>query len=223
MREKIRETIVLASGINGTELIRTMARFGQNTLRSSVMGAAELAEYSLMRSGVICDKEYISGDNAASLLMHIMEDISYYSIVSYADAVNLYDTLYSLREQIVQNEHEQMRRLLIKEDAAFDDANEALFEAYERYMDNLDGSNQTDEIGLIRFAIENARPFEADIKLVNERMVSPLARALAKRLIGEKLTETDIASLYGLEKGKLSINAMTCSYGAMNEARDIML
>ena len=48
----MKEKIILAPGANGSELFRSLARFGVNTIGLRVMSSVELAKYALMKSGI---------------------------------------------------------------------------------------------------------------------------------------------------------------------------
>lgn len=52
------ERIITVSGINGTELLRSLAAHGINTLGLRIMSPAELARTALMRSGISCGETF---------------------------------------------------------------------------------------------------------------------------------------------------------------------
>lgn len=56
----MREQVILAPGAGGTELMRTLARFGVNTLGLRVMSAPELAKTALTRAGVSLTEGFLT-------------------------------------------------------------------------------------------------------------------------------------------------------------------
>ena len=48
----MKEKIILAPGLNGNELMRSLALHGVNCIGMRICGAAELARLALMRSGI---------------------------------------------------------------------------------------------------------------------------------------------------------------------------
>ena len=54
------ERILFIPGTSPTELLRTLASHGVNTLGLRVMGATEFARMALMRSGVAVPQEYLA-------------------------------------------------------------------------------------------------------------------------------------------------------------------
>ena len=47
----MKETILLAPGVNGTELLRTLAKNGKNALGMRVLNGVQLAQEGLIRPG----------------------------------------------------------------------------------------------------------------------------------------------------------------------------
>lgn len=56
----MREKIILASGINGDELLRSLASNGVNCFNVRIMNAVGLARYALMKAGVSITAPFVS-------------------------------------------------------------------------------------------------------------------------------------------------------------------
>ena len=54
------ETIILAPGAGSSELLRTLAKFGKNTLGLRVLSRVELAKYALMKNGISITEEFLT-------------------------------------------------------------------------------------------------------------------------------------------------------------------
>ena len=66
----MKEKIILAPGANGTELLRSLAKFGVNTLGVRIMSSVELAKFALMKSGISITEEFLTRKEAPSVIFH---------------------------------------------------------------------------------------------------------------------------------------------------------
>ena len=216
----MKERILLAPFVSGTELMRTLARFGKPSFCLRIMGETELAETALMKCGKAADRGLVSSGKAESILYGIIKQVPYYANASFSDAVNLLNTLTELRGLIAADESGTMRDRL--SDGEFPEADAALFEVYEKYMSALDAEGLYDTVGYLRYALENAAPADAEIMLLEEYPASELGKALADKLAGGKAETVTLAGLFGVGEKPLGECRVVRSYGSMNEARDIL-
>lgn len=56
----MKERIILAPGVDNTELIKNLATHGFNCFNLRICGAGELASIALMRSGVTISEGFVS-------------------------------------------------------------------------------------------------------------------------------------------------------------------
>ena len=59
------ERIVLASGLNGTELLRSLALRGKKNMGLRIVSSTELAKTALMKSGISITESFLSGKDEA--------------------------------------------------------------------------------------------------------------------------------------------------------------
>ena len=55
----ITQKIILSSSINGSEMLKTLARFNENTIGVSYMNTLQLAEYLLEKAGIFYTENFI--------------------------------------------------------------------------------------------------------------------------------------------------------------------
>ena len=66
----MKEKIILAPGARASELLRTLARFGVNTLGLRIVNGIELSKIALMKSGVSVTEKFLpAGDEAAVIIL----------------------------------------------------------------------------------------------------------------------------------------------------------
>ena len=131
----MRECIILAPGANGTELIRSMAKYGRNSLGMRIMSPTELAKYALMKSGVALTREFLPAAEEASVIYAFLKTIPYFNAASFADAEQLAIALRTLRGMVTKNEKDSIQAGL--SDGEFPEKNEAIFQVYLKYIENL--------------------------------------------------------------------------------------
>ena len=214
----MQERILLAP--NGTELLRTLARHGFSTLGLRIMSPAELAAFMLMRSGVPLPSEIAAHDTEANLIYRFLTEIPYFQSASYRDALNLADTLRTLRFQISGNERDSIVNGL--QNSPFTEKNQALLAVYDRYLAALQNNALIDTVGMIRFAIAHARPLTADCLVLREYPLAPLERTLIETASDGHYKRIALRELLGKKEVPLAMPRITEAYGAVNEAEAVI-
>ncbi len=215
------ERIVLAPGISESELLRTLAAHGVGTMGLRVMGAAELARTALMRSGIFTTGEFLPRNKEAALIDTFIRQTSYFSSASFADSENMASALFSLRSLIPENEADVIHARFAE--GEFPEKNKAIAECYDKFMAALRERGLFDTIGLIRKAIAESRPVDAEILVLNEFPLSPLEKALCGHVSGKKYRSVPATELFGTaEKQDIRNIKYLESYGAANEVEDIL-
>ena len=79
----MKEKIIIAPGLNGNELMRSLALHGVNCIGMRICGAAELARLALMRSGVSISENFISAKEEAAIAADAINGESYFGKTSY--------------------------------------------------------------------------------------------------------------------------------------------
>ena len=216
----MRETLLFAPGASGAELLRSLAGSGVNTIGYRIVGAAELARIALMKSGIAVTDRFLPRKEEPAVIDSFLRGIPYFSSASYADSESLAASLYTLRALIPVNEEAVLREKL--PEGEFPEKNGAILEAYGQYRKTLEETGGIDTVGLIRKALEEAEPLDADILTLKEYPLAPLERKLAEKLSGGKVTETSLIRLFRAEPKPLRNVRFTECYGASNEVRDII-
>ncbi len=216
----MREKIILAPGASPTELLRTLARFGADAIGLRVCGAAELARAALMRSGICVSDAFLPSLEEPSLIFSFLKEVPYFRSASYADAQALASALSTARRLIAGDESAQFEAILQK--GEFTDKNEALIDVYKRYMHACEEKGRIDGIALVRKAIRDSEPFDAEFLHLKEFPLAPLEKALLDHVSGGKCRETNLPQLLDKTIKPADFCGITAAYGAINEAEDIL-
>ena len=216
----MKEIFVLVSGVSGSELIRTLAKFGRNTLAVRVMSPAEMSRFALMRSGTPMKEQFLTRREEPAVLYSIMKDVPYFASASYMDAENLAKALHIIRGLIPQKEEENVESCL--RDGEFPEKNQAIAGIYRRYRELCREQNRLDTESLIRRAAETAEPLGGELVTLKEYPLTPLEQTLADRLSGSQTRELSLRELLNLEEKPVSGLRFTGAYGASNEVESIL-
>ena len=215
------ERIILAPGASGSELLRTLAKHGVNTIGCRVVSSVELARIALMRSGITMTEEFLAKKEEPSVIFSFLSDIAYFKAPSFADAESLAKALTIARSLITSDEKAELSNKLCA--GEFTDKNAAIIEVYDKYMAKCDEDCRIDSIGLVRKAIGEADPLtKADFKVLKEYPLMPLERALIDAVSGGAFEETSLIDLCSKDPKALTDVSMTEGYGRINEVEDIL-
>lgn len=215
------EKIYLIPNINSTEYLRTMARFGKNTMGIRIMNAPQLAEYSLMRSCNPVFEKVISFDEQVAIIASLKTHIEYFASSSYTDAGNIASSLNSLRSLVSSSEEATITRILSQ--GEFPEKNKALLELYISYLNYCKGNNLIDSIGLVRKAVERKEEISDALKGVEIFGSADELSALELELLNS-ISENpkEIPELKSEnDKGENSV-IFASAYGAINEVESIL-
>ncbi len=216
----MKETIIFAPGSNGTELLRTLARFGKNTLGIRILNSTALSKIAIMRSGIALKETFLTRREEPSLYNSILNKIPYFAASSYSDCEQIAAALFSMRMLIPEDEEEIVSEKL--SGGEFTKKNHALKEAYSRYLRALEKDDYIDTIGLIRKAASEADPMNAEFIILKEYPLSPLNQKLLDVLSGGNYQEINLVDLFETEERAIPDIRMTDAYGASNEIEDVL-
>lgn len=217
----MRERIILAPGLNGTELTRSLALHDVNCIGLRICGMAELARLALMRSGISIKEDFVSAREESAVVAEAVSGDSYFGKTSYSDVQEITAALRRIRSLIASgDEAGEMVRILSQ--GIFEEKNAALLRVYQKYMDILAQRKAVDAVGLVRRAIEESREIDAEFITLREYPLNPLGKSLLEHLSGDKVTEADLYTLFGIQEGGLHIGSMKKCYGAPNEVETIL-
>ncbi|MBQ1908115.1 MAG: PD-(D/E)XK nuclease family protein [Firmicutes bacterium] len=201
------ERFILAPGASGTELLRSLARHGVNTMGLRVLGAPELARTALMRSGITITERFLTSREEPSVIYSFLDGIGYFSPPSFSVAQDLAGALRTLRQLAAGDEEKDVEEALSM--GEFPEKNGALLEVFTRYAEVLKSEGRIDALGVVRKALAEASPLcgspasnGTELLCLKEFPLSPLERALAERLSGGSLKTIGLSELYGAGSGK---------------------
>lgn len=212
----MRNKFILAPSLNGSELLRTLARKGKNTLALRIMSSAELAEYALMYCGKPAGKRIISFDESVSLIQSASDETDYFGSGGYEDSALLAEAVNSVRMLADSDEEKTLEETLHK--GAFTEKNTAVLNVYRSYMALLEKNDCTDSIGLIRLAVEENAVIDGDFFCLAEFPLTPLEKKLLDTVSGGNYSKTSVTDLAGADNTPLRADRFFRAYGASNEA-----
>ena len=217
----MRETFILAPGANSSELLRTLAKHGVNTIGCRVVSPVELARIALMRSGISMTEEFLTRKEEPSVIFSFLGEIGYFKAPSFADAESLAKALTTARSLVVSNEETTLKERLSA--GEFADKNAAILEVYDRYMKKCNEDNRIDSISMIRKATEEAELLStSEFKVLMEYPLMPIDIALIEAASGGKYEEASLSELCGKEIKTPNDITITEGYGRINEVEDII-
>ena len=217
----MKETIILSDNLNVAELRRSLAKAGINTFGLRVFGGFNLAMDALFRSGIVVNKKILQSIEQFSIIYSFLNEIEYFSNASYNDAINLTMAIHTMRHCIVEgNVLDQITEKL--NSGEFIKKNEAIIEAFTRYENFLYQFDATDGDEIIRYAVENAKPIDAEFLVINEFKISPLEKKLIEVVSGGNYKTVSIFDLYKVKKAEVKDADVFKAYGSINEAQEIL-
>ena len=217
----MKEKIILAPGLNGSELMRSLALHGIKCIGMRICGAAELARLALMRSGISIAEEFVSAKEEAAIAAEAINGEPYFGNTSYSDIQEIAAAIRRMRNLIADEDEEQfLKEILLS--GIFKEKNEALLHVYKRYMELLEEKKAVDAAALIRRAASESKTVHADFMTLKEYPLNPLEKKMLERVSGGAITEVSMQELFGKENRPLQIEAIRNCYGAPNEAEAIL-
>ncbi len=217
----MKEKIILAPGLNGNELMRSLALHGINCIGLRICGAAELARLALMRSGISIAENFVSAKEEAAIAADAVNGEPYFGKTSYSDIQEIAAAIRRMRSLIADEDEE--RSIQDKLPAGiFKEKNEALLHVYQRYMALLKSRKAVDAETLIRKAATECKAINADFMTLREYPLNPLENKLLRRVSGGTVAETSLQELFEKESQPLQLAAIRNCYGAPNEVETIL-
>lgn len=238
----MKETIILAPGASGSELLRTLAKFGRNTMGYRVFSRVELAKYALMKSGISITEEFLTAKEEASVIYSFLNEIDYFKAASFTDAESLASAMTTMRLLIPEDEASELDGRLVS--GEFPEKNAAILEVYERYIAKCNEEGRIDSVGIVRRAIDEADAItEADFFTLSEYPLTPLDDTLIAAISGDTFREISLVELCGRgehDNEKAGLADASCTegsgkgkapsaditftngYGRINEVKDII-
>ena len=217
----MKEKIILAPGLNGNELMRSLALHGVNCIGMRICGAAELARLALMRSGISISEDFVSAKEEAAIAADAIGGESYFGKASYSDIQEIAAAIRRMRSLIADEDEEQSVQDKLPM-GIFKEKNVALLYVYQRYMALLESRKAVDAATLIRKAATESKAINADFMTLREYPLNPLENKLLNRVSDGAVTETSLQELFGKESRPLQLEAIRNCYGAPNEVETIL-
>ena len=217
----MKERIILAPGLNGAELIKSLALHGVNCIGLRICGAAELARLALMRSGIPITGDFVSVREEAGIVAGAVAGETYFGKASFSDIQEISLALRRMRSLVAgEDEAQELERILSQ--GTFREKNTALLSVYRKYKKILSERKASDAVTLIRKAAMESKVIKADFFYLREYPLNPLEKALLDRISEGTAGETGIRELFGVKEVPLHIESIRNCYGAPNEAESIL-
>ena len=217
----MRERIILAPGLNGTELTRSLALHGVNSIGLRICNAAELARLALMRSGISIAEDFVSAREETAIAAEAAAGEPYFGRTSYSDIQEIASAIRRMRCLAASADEEgELERALPA--GIFKEKNAALMNVYRRYMAILRQKNALDAVSLIRKAAAEARVISAEFMTLSEYPLTPVEKVLLNKVSGGAVRETCIRELFGIRERSIHIESFKNCYGAPNEVETIL-
>ncbi len=217
----MRERIILTPGAMGIELEKSLAMHGVNSFNLRICSAVELARMSLMRSGVAIPGDFVSRREETALVAEAAMDVEYFKTASYSDMKDLAGAIRSMRSLVAEKDEEELIADIMSR-GEFTDKNAAIVSVYQKYIKLLKERKLTDSVFVIRKALSESVPFDADFLYLTEYPLNPLEKALLTKLSGGKARETSLTELFEIEGAGVKIDSFKDCYGASNEVEAII-
>ena len=184
---KITETILFAPGARGSELIKSLALYGVDSVGVRVCGGVELAKRSLLSAGVCLEGEFIDRRHETALVSEALDNIEndYFGKVSYKGITELADTLRKMRSLVAGSDEEKELEGRLLDNSTFPGKNQALFSLYKSYMKLIRERGLLDSVSLMRKAISEGQCVGAEIICLEEYPLYPIEKELHRIAKGE--------------------------------------
>lgn len=215
----MKEKIIFAPGCNETELVRTLAKFGKNTLGLRIVNSVELSRMALLASGLTLKQTFVTRKQEAPLVDSFIRTVDYFKNSTFSDSQNMSNVLFSMRSLIVENEKAVLHSQLLQ--GEFKEKNQAIIDVYDKYCKKLTDLKCIDTIALIRSAIEKAKPIFAQFSVLSEYPLSPIETELLRIVSDNNYRTTSISEMCGQESVR-SQQKITEAYGISNEVSNIL-
>lgn len=217
----MKERIILAPGLNGNEITRSLALHGVKCIGLRICGAAELARLALMRSGISIAEDFVSLKEETGIMAEAVTGEPYFGKASFSDIQEITSAVRRIRSLVASaDEAQELERILAQ--GIFKEKNMALLHVYRSYMNILSQRNAVDAVALIRVAAEKSKVIDEEFLTLKEYPLTPLETALLENISGGITASAGIHELFGVTEGPLRIDSIKSCYGAPNEVESIL-
>ena len=206
----MKEKIILAPGLNGNELLRSLALHGINCIGIRICGAAELARLALMRSGISIAQDFISAKEEAAVAAEAVNGEPYFGKTSYSDIKEIAAAIRRMRSLIADEDEERVLKEKLPS-GIFTEKNEALLHVYQQYMAILTSRKAADAALLIRKAAYESRRIDADFMILEEFPPNPLEKILLNRVSGGVFKKVSMPEMFGKSSPLLACGDYSCA------------
>ena len=215
------ERIILAPGLKGSELVRSLALHGVNSMGLRICGAVELARMALMRSGIAITEDFVSGKEESAIVAEAVLEEPYFSRTSYSGIREIASALRRVRCLAV-SDHEAQELVSILSQGIFQEKNTALLHVYHKYMEILSGKGAVDGVSLVRRAASESKVIDAAFLTLEEFPLNPLEKSLLEKVSGGKVKEVSLPELFHTDRKPVHVSNIKNCYGAPNEVETVL-
>ena len=220
----MKEKIIFASGINGSELMICLARHGVNCFNTRVCDGTELARMALLRSGISISEEFIGFRETNSIIARLVSGDPYFGKASLSDVQAIAGAIHDIRH-LTGADHEEETAADVLEKGLFAEKNEALANVCREYVKKLKEDHLIDATTLIRRAAQECKDFEAEFVFLEEYPPTALEQSLIDQVSGHSAEPIRLCELFGFEgddEGLVNVESYRNCFGAPNEIEMIL-
>ena len=218
----MKEQIILAPGLNGNELIKSLAMHGISSFNLRVCSAAELARMALMRSGVSITETIISRREETIIAAEAIKGVKYFEKTSISDVEAVATAIRKIRGFVSGAVDEVPAVSEILKNGPLESKNAALLAVFRNYRKIMSEKKLIDSVSLIRKALTDCKNFDAELIVLNEYPLSPLEKALAEVLSAGKMRHSSLFEIFAIKDKQVRINSNKRCYGAPNEVETVI-
>ena len=218
----MREKIILAPGINSTELMQSLASRGILCFNVRICGAGELARMAMMRSGIAISEMFINSREETAFVAKAVQGEEYFQKPTYSDIREIANAIRRIRSLVADADEEAKIEEILKK-GPFEKKNAALVSVYKKFKRLIAEEHLMDSVSLIRKAIVESKTIDADFVTLEEFPLTPLEKALIDKLSAGNVQKQTLRNLFKIAEDKaLKVNSFKNCYGAPNEVETIL-
>ena len=220
-QDQMKEQIIFAPGLNGNELLRSLALQGVNSIGIRICGGAELARLALMRSGIAIKEEFVSSREETAVVAEAVKGEPYFGRASFSDIQEITAAIRRMRHLAAAGDEAQILQDTLSK-GLFQEKNAALLHVYQKYMAGLLSRKALDAASLIRRAASESIVIDAEFAVLEEYPLTPLEKALLQRVSGGHVSTGKVQDLFDAGNTALRLACIKNCYGAPNEVETVL-
>lgn len=218
----MKTTIILAPGANNSELLRSLAQVGKNSINVRILSTLELAKTSMYSSGQGYSEREIDANERLAIISRIIRNEPDFINANHGVFDNVAWAIDVIRSSVIaENELSEIENKL-SQATIFKNKSKTLMRICREYISFLEQKKLVDEVSIVKKAFSSAKPMDASFVVIKEFPLTALERGLMEKLSSGEVKEISLQEFYGLEDCSLKIESYKNCYGVANEVETIL-